>query len=154
MPAHKQVLQSIKKKKIYKGPNIPKGKSCMKMPTALRPQTWLLQVSGCRFMVCEYFQFLAWPREEIFSMALPCIPTSSCNKAKALQSRELLQHWYWWPRGFLRQSKGLPRMRISRKVVKFHTEDKTTCYFWSINCSHFSQSQKWGCFLPNQDYQH
>lgn len=72
MPAHKQVRQSIKRK--HKGPNIPKGKSCMKMPTALGPQTWLLQVSSWRFMVCEYFQFLACPREEIFSMALALPP--------------------------------------------------------------------------------
>lgn len=62
MPAHKQVLQNIKRK--HKGPNIPKGKSCMKMSTALGLQTCLLQVSGWNFMVCEYFQFLACLREE------------------------------------------------------------------------------------------
>lgn len=59
-------------------------------------------MSGWNFMFCEYFQFLSCLREEHFSMALPCILTSSCHKAKALQSRQLLQHWYWWPWGFLR----------------------------------------------------
>ena len=99
MLAHEQILQHIKTK--HKSPNIPKGKSCMKRRAALGPWTRLLHMSGWRFMVWEYFQFLACPKGANFSMVLPCILTSSCHKAKALQGREPLRHSYRWLRGFL-----------------------------------------------------